>query len=143
MGSNRHIATSLQEVEKLDLSALKRELRQRWGWSCEHLDAVEAFYRRFLALKIVYPGRLICPTDDIDAFWNAHIFHACAYERDCRALFGHHIHHYPYLGMHGRGHCAAYEQAAGETRALFIKHFGMDPGACDNEAHGAASRDCA
>ena len=33
MESNGHIVTCLQEVEKLDLSALERELREKWGWS--------------------------------------------------------------------------------------------------------------
>ena len=143
MERNADIVTCPQEVEKLDLSALRRELREKWGWSAERLNDVEALYRRFLALKMVYPGRLIFPTDDIDAFWNAHIFHVCAYERDCRALFGRHVHHYPYLGIHGRGHRAAHEQAVGETRALFVRHFGIDPGARGNEERDAASRDCA
>ena len=50
MKSNHYIVTCLQEVEKLDLSALERELREKWGWSAgraqtplfaEQLSAIE------------------------------------------------------------------------------------------------------
>ena len=143
MGSNSRISAALEEVKKLDFRKLKRNLRKKRGWSTEHANDVEAHYRRFLALKMVYRGRLICPTDEIGAFWHAHILDTRAYERDCRVLFGRYLHHYPYLGMDGRGHRAAYEKAVGESRALFVEHFGIDPCAPDHETGGAAYPGCA
>ena len=74
---------------------------------------------------------------------HAHILDTRAYKRDCHALFGQYVHHYPYLGMDWRGDCAAYEKALGESRALFVKHFGIDPCVPDHEACGAARRACA
>ena len=136
MESTDRISASLEEVKKLDFRKLKRHLREKRGWSTKHANDVEALYRRFLALKMVYRGRLICPTDEIAAFWHAHILDTRAYERDCCALFGQYVHHYPYLGMDGRGHRAAYEKALGESRALFVEHFGIDPLASGHEASG-------
>ena len=136
MESIHQLSASLEEVKKLDFRKLKRHLRKKRGWSTEHANDVEALYRRFLALKMVYRGRLICPTAEIGAFWHAHILDTRAYERDCYALFGHYVHHYPYLGMKGRGHRAAYEKAFDESRELFVEHFGIDPCAPDHEARG-------
>ena len=127
MDSIRRLSASLEEVKKLDFRELKRHLREKRGWSIEHANDVEALYRRFLALKMVYRGRFICPTDEIGAFWHAHILDTRAYERDCYALFGQYVHHYPYLGMDGRRHRATYERVLGESRALFVEHFGIDP----------------
>ena len=104
---------------------------------------MEALYRRFLALKMVYRGRLICPTGEIGAFWHAHILDTRAYKRDCHALFGQYVHHYPYLRMDWRGDRAAYEKALDESRALFVAHFGIDPCPPDYESRGAACRGCA
>lgn len=143
MESIHQLSASLEEVKKLDFRKLKRHLCEKRGWSTEHANDVEALYRRFLALKMVYRGRLICPTDEIGAFWHAHILDTRAYERDCYALFGQYVHHYPYLGMDWRGHRAAYEKALGESRALFVEHFGIDPCVPDNVPCGAASRACA
>ena len=139
MRSNTRTATALQKVEGLDFGRLKRKLLEERGWSREHLDDAEALYRRFLALKMVYRGRFICPTDDIDAFWHAHIFDTRAYERDCRTLFGQLVPHYPYFGLRGHGHRAAHDNALGETRALFVEHFGIDPCAHVAMARGALS----
>ena len=138
MRSNTYTTTALRQVEGLDLRTPRRTLRERECWSNERLDAVEALYRRFLALTMVYRGRFICPTDDIDAFWHAHIFDTAAYARDCRTLFGRHMHHHPYFGLDGRGHRAAHERAFGETRALFIEHFAIDPCAHDGSARSAS-----
>ena len=140
MRSNTQTAMALRQVESLDLRTPRRDLQERWGWSSRRLDAVEALYRRFLALLMVYRGRFVCPTDDIDAFWQAHIFDTAAYQRDCRALFGQCLDHHAYFGLDGRGHHAAHERAFGETRALFIEHFGIDPCAYEDRAGDASPR---
>ena len=114
------------------------------SWSTEHVNDVEAHYRRFLALKMVYRGRLICPTDEIGAFWHAHILDTRAYERDCHALFGQYLHHYPYLGMDGRAGTApptrkrwvSPERSSSSTSA-------STPALADHEAGGAAYPGCA
>ena len=139
--THAQIIRSLQEVKKLDFRKLKRYLREKRGWSTGRANAAEALYRNFLALKMVFRRRFICPTNDIYVFWQTHILDTRAYEGDCRALFGQYLHHYPYLGMDK--YRAAYEKAFGETRALFIEHFGVDPCASNDETHEDSSRLCA
>ena len=91
------------------------------------LPRPEQFYRQFLALKLVYPKRTISPTVTIDEFWHAHILDTHAYMADCKALFGHYLHHYPYSGMKDMFELMLSQVVHAEMRELFLQHFGVDP----------------
>ena len=136
------ITAALERVASLDFSMLKRKLGEEKGWSLEYQSEVEDLYRRFLALNIVYRDQKICPTGPIDDFWHAHILDTRAYERDCQDLFGEYLHHFPYFGMRGSADRADLETAFDQSRALFIRHFGIDPCGAETQARGCSPQRC-
>lgn len=136
------LEAALARVAELDFTILKHKLGQEKGWSPEHQSEVESLYRRFLALNIVYPERKICPTAPIDEFWHAHILDTRAYQQDCNYLFGTFLHHFPYFGMRGPEDRAALQTAFDESRALFIRHFGIDPCGGETQARGCSPQRC-
>ena len=140
--NDARIAESLERVAHLDFSMLKRKLGEEKGWAAEYQNEVEDLYRRFLALNIVYRDRKICPTGPIDDFWHAHILDTRAYEKDCQELFGEYLHHFPYFGMRGPADRADLATAFDESRALFIRHFGIDPCGGETQARGCSPQRC-
>ena len=121
------IEQAVARVAELDFTMLKRKLALQKGWSAELIAEAEQFYRQFLALKMVYPKRAISPTVAIDEFWHAHILDTQAYIADCKALFGHYLHHYPYSGMKDMFELMLSQVVHKEMRELFLQHFGVDP----------------
>ena len=140
--NDARIAASLERVARLDFSMLKRKLGDEKGWSAEYQNEVEDLYRRFLALNIVYRDRKICPTGPVDEFWHAHILDTRAYARDCQELFGEYLHHFPYFGMRGPADRADLTAAFDQSRALFIRHFGIDPCGGETQARGCSPQRC-
>ena len=94
---NAQVAAALEKAARLDFGMLRRKLAEKMNRSVGYLNEVEGLYCRFLALKMVYRNRMICPTEVIDEYWHAHILDTRAYERDCRFLFGEYLHHFPYM----------------------------------------------
>lgn len=136
------IEAALARVAELDFTMLKMKLGEEKEWSPEQQEEVEGLYRRFLALNIAYPDRKICPTGPVDEFWHAHILDTRAYARDCEYLFGHYLHHFPYFGMRGPEDYAALQTAFDDSRALFIRHFGIDPCGGETQARGCSPQRC-
>lgn len=136
------IEAALARVAELDFTMLKMKLGEEKSWSPEQQEEVEGLYRRFLALNIAYPDRKICPTGPVDEFWHAHILDTRAYARDCEYLFGHYLHHFPYFGMRGPEDYAALQTAFDDSRALFIRHFGIDPCGGETQARGCSPQRC-
>lgn len=139
---DNHLERALEQASKLDFSMLRRKLVEESGWTEELCAEVEDLYRKFLALNIRYPDRKICPTGPIDEFWHAHILDTRAYARDCDALFGQMLHHFPYFGMRGPDDKQALDVAFRESVDLFIRHFGIDPTAGDSMARGCRPQRC-
>ena len=113
--------------EALDLAPIKMKLmhvESGEGWSERRANAVEAEYRRFLFLTKAYPDEMVSPTLDVDMFWHYHILDTMKYARDCQALFGEFLHHYPYVGM-GEGADEGERTKAGERmREMYEAQFG-------------------
>lgn len=136
------LQSALEKVAALDFCMLKRKLVEEKGWTPETVDEVEDLYRKYLALNLRYPEQKICPTGPIDEFWHAHILDTEAYARDCEALFGQYLHHFPYFGMRGPEDRQDLESAFGESVDLFIRHFGIDPTAGDAQARSCRPQRC-
>jgi hypothetical protein len=136
------VELALEKVAMLDFSMVKRKLNEEKGWTKEFCDDVEDLYRKFLALNIRYAGEKICPTGPVDEFWHAHILDTRAYARDCDALFGEYLHHFPYFGMRGAEDRAALEAAFERSLNLFVTHFGIDPTAGDAQARSCSPQRC-
>jgi hypothetical protein len=136
------LANALERVNQLDFTMLKRKMIEERDWTPEFCEEVESLYRGYLALNVRYPDRKICPTGPIDEFWHAHILDTRAYMRDCDAIFGAYLHHFPYFGMRGPDDQLALENAFRESVEMFIVHFGIDPTAGDIVARSCSSQRC-
>jgi len=120
------------------------------GWSALRADAVETEYRRFLFLMKKYPDADASPTVDVDTFWHYHILDTMKYARDCEAVFGYFLHHYPYVGIGADANEGDHAAAGERMRAIYEAEFGAAPAANDAGAycsspgkqHGAATAYC-
>lgn len=122
----------LEEIDELDFSMMKMKLclpedQEGKGWSQEKADRVEKLYRMFLKLHILCPNVVIIPTQDIDDMWHGHILDTKKYHRECDSIFGHYLHHFPYLGLRGEQDARNLQELFDKTVELFRKHFDENP----------------
>lgn len=116
--------------ETLDLAPIKMKLmhvESGEGWSALRADAVEMEYRRFLFLMKKYPDAQASPTVDVDTFWHYHILDTLKYARDCNALFGYFLHHYPYVGIGASANDGDHAAAGERMRKIYNAEFGAGP----------------
>jgi hypothetical protein len=114
-------------IADLDLDPIKVKLMHHEsgeGWTLEQANAVEAEYRRFLYLMMTFPHEAAAPLMDVDTFWHYHILDTMKYARDCDAVFGYFLHHFPYVGLRGEDDLAAHEQMGDRMRELYEATFG-------------------
>ncbi|GAA0408575.1 glycine-rich domain-containing protein [Massilia aurea] len=119
--------TEYAPFKALDLNPIKTKLMHEAsgeGWSEARTNAVETEYRRFLFLMKKYPDAGASPTADVDTFWHYHILDTMKYARDCEAVFGFFLHHYPYVGI-AAGTEGEHVQAGERMRALYEAEFGV------------------
>ncbi|WP_097278410.1 glycine-rich domain-containing protein [Caenispirillum bisanense] len=136
------LKAALAKVAELDFTMLKTKVCRDENMTAEECDEIDDLYRKFLALNMRYPDRKICPTGPIDVMWHYHILDTRAYERDCMALFGRLLHHFPYFGMRGEQDKQDLERTFEESVALFVSHFGIDPTRGDTMARSCRSQNC-
>jgi hypothetical protein len=121
----------------LDLAPIKMKLmhlESGEGWSALRAEAVEAEYRRFLFLMKKYPDAEASPTVDVDTFWHYHILDTQKYARDCEALFGYFLHHYPYVAIGAAANDADHAAGGERMRDIYEAEFGAWPLALAAEA---------
>ena len=119
-------AESLQALKQLDLTNVKRKLREPSpegkAWTEEQANEAEKWYRRFMALVILEPQVVAVPNRPIDDFWHQHILDTRAYDKDCHAVFGEFLHHYPYFGLNGDAEQR--DDSFDQTNAAYERHWG-------------------
>ncbi len=118
-----------KQIDGLDFTQLKSKLMDKEegkGWTAKMCDAVEVLYKQFLFIILKYPGREIVPTKQIDDFWHAHILDTRRYMSDCKNIFGHYVHHYPYFGLRGEQDAKNLQNTFSETNKIWQKEFGAD-----------------
>jgi hypothetical protein len=118
-----------RDIQSLDLGMIKLKLQDKEegeGWSREQCDEIEVEYKRFLALKRIYPQKEIVPNGSVDKFWHQHILDTEKYAIDCQNLFGYFVHHFPYFGMNGEEDAQNLTNAFEETKQIYKKHFRED-----------------
>ncbi|KAI7972533.1 hypothetical protein EIK77_008996 [Talaromyces pinophilus] len=81
-------------------------------------------YDKFIKLFVLYPGKTLVPTLDIDLVWHTHQCSAVSYEETTRARTGRYINHDDKIGKDKLGH------GADETRHLFRTRFGQEYSVC-------------
>lgn len=125
------VAHALARVhELLDLDAIRFKIENPEDGpapSAAEIDAMDAEYRRFLALRIAFPGEEIVPCKLVDAMWHRHILDTRAYAEDCQRLFGEFVHHFPYFGMRGPEDEQDLHDAYSRTLQLYRDAFGEPP----------------
>ncbi|WP_288380046.1 glycine-rich domain-containing protein-like [uncultured Massilia sp.] len=142
-------------IAALDLGQIKMKLmhvESGEGWSAARADAVETEYRRFLFLMKKYPDAEASPTVDVDTFWHYHILDTMKYARDCEAVFGYFLHHYPYVGIGADAGDDDHAAGGERMRAIYEAEFGAGPAVNDyafcsspgtpREAAGSAQAFC-
>lgn len=90
-------------IAGIDLEMVKMKLREPGegeNWTKEQCDSAEVEYKRYLQLCKTF-GKGIVPNKIMDKFWHFHILDTRAYHKDCDAVFGYYLHHFPYFGMRG------------------------------------------
>jgi hypothetical protein len=116
-------------IAALDLEPIKVKLMHEEsgeGWTLERANAVEFEYRRFLFLMKKYPHEQTAPLVDVDTFWHYHILDTVKYHADCDAVFGHYLHHFPYIGLRGEHDEAAHIRVGQRMKELYEDTFGED-----------------
>jgi hypothetical protein len=119
----------MNAIDALDLEPIKVKLMHKEsgeGWSLERANAIEFEYRRFLFLMKMFPAEQAAPLVDVDTFWHYHILDTMKYAADCDAVFGHFLHHFPYIGLRGEEDEAAHETMGLRMKELYEATFGED-----------------
>ena len=119
----------LKRLEALDLTMVRRKLMEAEpegkGWTAEQALEAEKWYKRYLASIIKYPDATQhVPNGPIDFFWHQHILDTRRYGDDCKYIFGHFLHHYPYFGLNGDA--AERDTSFDDTNAIYREMFGED-----------------
>lgn len=114
-------------ISDLDLDPIKVKLMHKEsgeGWTLEKANAVAFEYRRFLYLMKKFPTEHSAPLVDVDTFWHYHILDTMKYEKDCQAVFGYFLHHFPYVGLRGEDDEAAHQRLGARMQELYEETFG-------------------
>lgn len=120
-------------IAAIDLEMVKTKLmepEEGLGWTRAQCDANEVEYKRYLHLCKLH-GKGMVPTKAMDQFWHYHILDTRAYHEDCQAVFGHYLHHFPYLGMRGEEDERQLEAGFNRTARLYKEAFGEEMAAPD------------
>ena len=88
-------ATKESLVMGLNLDTPRQSLIRKEVFPCAYAERLEAEYRRYLLLLILFPDERFSPGWHIDQFWHAHILDTRNYARDCELINGAFIHHSP------------------------------------------------
>ncbi|MHA3013872.1 Glycine-rich domain-containing protein-like [Cupriavidus necator] len=123
---DRTIEIMWQAIDALDFSRMKAKLlhQKHAHWSPESLEQAESGYRQFLKLAAKHPDTPVVPSEQVDAFWHAHILDTRRYASDCERIFGYVLHHDPYVGIDGPEDEARLLQMAAASDALSMREFG-------------------
>lgn len=116
-------------VQALDFDRLKHKFTTTSdaGMTSEEWDTAELEYRRFLVLKLIYPGISLVPSKQVTKIWHAHILDTRAYREDCEKVFGRYIDYYPYFGIYGADDEKSLQNLIAQTTELYKHHFGPHP----------------
>ncbi len=136
-------------IAAIDLSMVKMKLQdseEGLGWTPEQCELAEVEYKRFLHLCAVH-GKGIVPNKIMDQMWHYHILDTRAYHKDCEAVFGHYMHHFPYFGMRGAEDAQNLENEFRATERRYLVAFGEDmsrggPTDCWHDCQGRCHNAC-
>lgn len=112
-------------IDHLDFKMIVKKMILEQNWDRYSAENCAQLYKNFLFLKKKFGEKYnIPPNKEIDQFWHNHILDTENYIKDCTAIFGHYLHHYPYAGLDG---VTTYEQLKtyfNKVQELHYKEFG-------------------
>lgn len=113
-------------IDSIDFSMVIDRMVKKNKWKREEVLKACELYRHFLFLQKKYGNEFaeLPPSEDIDEFWHNHVLDTKKYMRDCDHIFGHYLHHYPYLGMDGKTNDADAARFFEKTQELHHQEFG-------------------
>lgn len=108
-----------------DLSVVKKHAVQVGLYPADEIDAVEAEYKKWLALAIVYRNEPIPISAAIDSMWHHHIIFTQDYTAMGVAMTGKYLHHRPSILDDKKDLERAFDA---KTLIRYKQHFGTpDP----------------
>lgn len=111
-------------IYSIDFSRQIEKMVFHQGWLKKDALVLCDMYRNFLFLQKKYRGQYqLPPSEDIDEFWHLHILDTQNYRRDCDAIFGEYLDHYPYFGIDEQSNFEDLESAFETMQALYAKEF--------------------
>jgi hypothetical protein len=116
-------------VARIDLEAVKANLRRYKRWSRARIEVAELEYKRMLTLLLWNPGlpHPLVPLELVDELWHQHILDTRAYHHDMHVLFGKYLHHFPFLGAGDADNVRLKAEAVELFNQLYQRTFG-EPG---------------
>lgn len=112
-------------IKNINFSNILNKMVCHQGWKHHQAEAVCEQYRNFLWLHKKYGKQYtLPPSEEIDEFWHNHILDTQQYRKDCQAIFGVYLDHYPYLGIDGKTDRNDLNNYFLITRELYEKEIG-------------------
>jgi len=122
------IDSAKEYINNINFNPIINKLESQMGWDKAHALEICELYRRFLFLQRKYGHLYNLPyPEDIDGFWHVHILDTKNYIKDCDAIFGHYLNHYPYFGIDDKTNLQDLEKAFLTMQELYMKEFGGEP----------------
>ncbi|WP_058759764.1 glycine-rich domain-containing protein [Pantoea dispersa] len=121
----------LEKTKSLNFDWIVKKITQKDPnvarvWSEEGaMDAIEQ-YKKFMYLLHKYHGvsdKKLVPSVEVDEIWHHHILDTRAYAKDCDAIYGYFMHHFPYFGMRGEDDFKDLNQSFSLTQELYFEEF--------------------
>lgn len=105
-------------------------------WTVKQTLRVSEEYRKFLCLSLEGDGRVTSPSMNIDIIWHHHVLDTAKYYDDMHKIFGHMLHHFPYLGVRGSEDRQILLDGYEDTLQRYEERFGEVP----KDVWGAAAK---
>jgi hypothetical protein len=107
-----------------NMSTVKKYAVEKGIYTAEEIDAVEAEYKKFLALCVAYPDSNFPVSRKVDDLWHTHLLFTQDYAAMCQEQVGHFLHHRPKILDDEAG----LKRAFGDTLGYYARAFGTpDP----------------
>jgi len=138
-----------EKIRNLNLGAILWKLTNEDSEAANEVDWTEAQvlrvieeYRKFLTLTLEGQGKITSPSHNIDVIWHHHILDTKKYYEDMIDIFGHMIHHFPYLGVRGSADRQILLDGYEDTLKRYETRFGTVPKDVWGEAAHCGSSHC-
>lgn len=135
MTNSSYASIFTKKLQEINWEPIAYKLNSQ-GWNEKKTSRGIIRYIMFLILCHLYPNYTIVADEEVDEVWHTHILDTMKYAQDCQYLFGHFLHHFPYLGLRGEEDEKKLNSAFDNTQSLYSEHFGdhytskLNPASC-------------